>query len=150
MKLILSIILIIISCSSQGDKVVESGYIEFKNAGPSDKPMTTILISTRDYPPQDFRKVILVDKTTFSFLYEYVDAQKKKYDSKVNLSEWYTFEVSTMGDNLIDSFYLPTQEKSNQFFKDLIAETERNNELQGIPELQKELKALLKRITIIK
>lgn len=55
-----------------------------------------------------------------------------------------------MGDNLIDSFYLPTQEKSNQFFKDLIAETERNNELQGIPELQKELKALLKRITIIK
>jgi hypothetical protein len=138
-------LVILLSCDSY--KPVKSGYIKFENVGNSDKPLTTLLISTRDFPDKDFQRVIVVDIATFNVLYKFVDEREDRYRGKRDGTKWFAFEVSTRGNNLIGSYLLPSQEKSIKFFNELLVETEKIKSAKGIDTLQYELKILLKRIS---
>ncbi len=98
---------LILSCTT--NKPVKSGYIKFENVGNNDKPITTIIISTRGLPGRDFQKVVLVDSVTFNVLYKFVDEREEIYRGKRDAGKWFAFEVTTWGDNLVGKYFLPSR-----------------------------------------
>lgn len=127
---------------------VKSGYIKFENVGNSDKQIATVIISTDPMPNRDFQKVVLVDPLTFDILYKFVDEREERYRGKRDATKSFAFEVTTFGDNLIGKYFLPTQEKSVRFFNELLLKTNDFKDAKGVDSLQRELRVLLKRISI--
>lgn len=144
MKSILLIFFItIISCTQ---KDVKSGEIIFEKIGNSDKPFTTLVISTHAQSEGTFRKIIVVDEESFNSIYKFVDFQEEHYRGKWRSDEWSAFRVSTVADDLMGSYIVPSREKSIKYFNEMKQHLKELKGQKGISEIQKELDILLKRI----
>ena len=119
-------------------------YIQIKHDGPTDKPITTLVISKTQLGKQDFFLTnVVLSKTDYKLVKKIIlhDLPKQRETESYDFG---CFSILISHNNIIDTFYLSERKVSVAFLQKLSSDIEGHNSLE---KLNSNIDTLLKRIS---
>jgi len=96
-----------------------SGFIEIRNNGESDKPITTTVICLERRKKIDFQRNIIINKKSFQLIDEFIKKSQIKEEAVKEAHYFYAFQITSCISKKTAIYSLKSKQSAIQWFTEL-------------------------------